>query len=86
METHFEGSRGENNTGGSHQRESDSFDESGNDAKLENYSNEQKSGILDSDVNTQQPTSKDGSSLTNDEDFDVNPNDVPNKPTFDNNK
>lgn len=84
MDTNFQESR-DGKAEVNRQTNSVNVDKSISTKNVENDSND-KSSRLDSDVNTQQPTSKDGASLTNDEDFNVNPNDITNKPSFDNNK
>lgn len=45
-------------------------------------SDAKRSSVVDSDVNTSQPTSKNGASLTNDEDANADPNKVSDKPSF----
>lgn len=97
METHFDGSRGDEGKTTPRQRQYDEKNpDNVNSMDIDHNNNPKVEKDLaslisdhpedvDSPVNTDIPsTSKDGKSLTNDEDFDVDPNEVADKPSFKN--
>ena len=70
METHFEGSRGSDHNSNSHQRQ---------------YDEQNPENINQMDADHREDFDKERS-LTNDENADTNPNEVPDKPTFNRNE
>lgn len=98
METHFEGSRGSEQQSSPHQRQYDEQNpDNANHFETDHNNNPTKDQDLaskvldhpedvDSGANADiSKTSKDGKSLTNDESAKTNPNDVDDKPSFENN-
>jgi len=77
METHFEGSRGSEQTSEAHQRQ---YDEQNRDTI--NHVDSDDDNQVKTVVNTDFEHSSDTESLTNDEDAGTDPNQVDDKPSF----